>query len=139
MRRPVMCVLAAVMSLHLFSARAVADDDREACDRAKDADIDSCSRLIQRDPKDVAALVNRGNAYFGLSRYTRAIADYSEAIKLDPKSAALFEKRGDVYIEMVDHDRAMADYSEAIKLDPKNVVVMGWTPPRRHRCAKVAH
>ncbi len=75
---------------------------------------------IQDSPSSAAAYLARGDQYFGLKDYDRAIADYSQAIFLMPDFAEAYNNRGLAYAlkgkdNMV---KAIADYSQAIQLRP---------------------
>ena len=61
----------------------------------------------------------RGNAYFSLNQWDKAITDYSKAIDLDPKDGVIPANRGWVYAELGQWDKAASDYSKAVKLDPQ--------------------
>ena len=70
----------------------------------------------------------KGEAYFGLGDYGRAIQDHDEAIRRDPMSALAFYNRGGAYIELGQRDLAIQDYRETIKLDHR------FTVSYLHRC-----
>jgi tetratricopeptide (TPR) repeat protein len=76
--------------------------------------------VIARDPKDVRAHRERGEAWFNKKDYDRAIADYDQAIVLDPKDARAYLGRGFAYGRKRDFDRTIADLDRAIALDPKD-------------------
>jgi tetratricopeptide (TPR) repeat protein len=115
--------LACVLVLLLPSLAVAGDFERgqEALNKGDyDLAITCFAACIRENPKNVAAYVNRGIAYYGTVDFDKAIADYTEAIRLDPKFATAYVYRGLVYWQKQDYDKAIADYSDAIRLDPKD-------------------
>ncbi len=51
-------------------------------------------RAIQLDPKNAAAWAGRGEIYFRMNQYAKAIADYSRAIDLGGDRATICLDRG---------------------------------------------
>ena len=82
--------------------------------------------MIERNPKDVEALTNRGKASASKKEYAKAIGDYSEAIRLDPRDPALWAVRAEAWKSTGEFDKAIADYSEAIRLNPFNAFEPCW-------------
>jgi tetratricopeptide (TPR) repeat protein len=52
------------------------------------------SRALKQNPKDVAALIKRGDLYFQVHEFELAIEDYSDAIALDDKADEAYFGRG---------------------------------------------
>jgi tetratricopeptide (TPR) repeat protein len=88
------------------------------CDQSSDPDrsIRGCTRLIEKDLRDVAAYYNRGIAQEEKKDYDAAIADYTRVIEIHPEVAA-YSNRGYAYMHKRDYDRAFADYASAIATD----------------------
>ena len=107
-------------SLWLESAIALADKKTD-CLNSKDHDlrIDGCSTMIQRNPKDVVAYHNRGDAYGLKGDIDRAISDYTEAIELNPNYAPAYNSRGRAYTRKGDYVRAVDDVTKAGELTRK--------------------
>jgi tetratricopeptide (TPR) repeat protein len=107
-------------SLWLESATALADKKSD-CLNSKDhyLRIDACSAMIQRNPKDVVAYHNRGDAYGLMGDIDRAIADYTKAIDLNPNYAPAYYSRGRAYTRKGDYIRAVADVTKAGELTRK--------------------
>ena len=92
-------------------------------------------------PRSPILYFQRGDRYFYLKNYGKAIADYAEAIRLAPKIASMCENntcftafiglnlnpndaidyriRGYAYYSLDEYGKAIANYTEAIRLDPK--------------------
>jgi tetratricopeptide (TPR) repeat protein len=75
---------------------------------------------LEIDPHQVAALINRGNAYARQDDLEKAIADYTKALSLQPDDAALYRRRALAYLRNRALDAAIADYTEALRLEPRN-------------------
>jgi len=80
--------------------------------------IQEFNKAIPIDPDDSDAYNNRGNAYYDLGQWRRAIEDYDKAIHLDPDDAMAYYNRGVAYYNLGQWHRAMEDYDKAIQLDP---------------------
>jgi tetratricopeptide (TPR) repeat protein len=66
--------------------------------------------------------LQRGNVYYRIPDFERAIADYDKAIQLNPADANAFNNRGVVYAARGDYSSAVADLTQAIQLEPDNPV-----------------
>ena len=82
------------------------------------AAVNACTSVIESDPENDGAFVNRGIAYRRHGDIDRAIKDYNEAIRLNPRAADAFNNRGNAFRALDDLDRARGDYDEAIRLNP---------------------
>jgi PQQ-dependent catabolism-associated CXXCW motif protein len=101
-----------------LSAPAAFADAAEDCGKGGEAAIAGCSALIDKNPSDDAAYVNRGKAYFDKADYARASADFTEAIAIDPTDAKAYFNRGNVYLKLGKGKDAVADFQQALSLDP---------------------
>jgi tetratricopeptide (TPR) repeat protein len=107
-------------SLILASATALADDKSDCLD-SKDHDlrIKGCSAMIERNPKDVVAYHNRGDAHGLKGEVDQAISDYTKAIVLNPNYAPAYNSRGRAYVSKGDYVRAVDDVTKAGELARK--------------------
>ena len=111
-------VLAA--GLVVLTTAALADSKSDCLDsRDHDLRIKGCSAIILRNPKDVIAYHNRGEAYGLKGDLDRAIADYNKAIELNPNYAPAYNSRGRAYTSKGDYVHAVADVTKAGELTPK--------------------
>ena len=78
------------------------------------------SKVIELDPANAKAFVNRGVAKGTLGRHLEALADFDKAIELDPANAKAYFNRGVAGTKMGDYADAVADLGKAIELDPTN-------------------
>ncbi len=77
-------------------------------------------QVIQRDPHEIRAFVNRGRVLSSLGRYGEAIADFDSAIRLSPDNTLAFMERGNAYGKTGEYARSLADLNKAIALSPAN-------------------
>ena len=59
---------------------------------------------------------NRGNAYYDLGQYERAIEDWDEAIRLNPQAADAYYNRGLAYERLGRQEQADRDFAKAKEL-----------------------
>lgn len=79
--------------------------------------LNTCSKIIELDPKDGMAHYNRGSIYSNMGLYEKALADLNQTIELLPDYASAYNNRGLVHEKMEHYDEALADFEEAIKLE----------------------
>jgi len=60
----------------------------------------------------------RGESYWRLGEYQKAIADCDKAIQLDPNNSSAYAVRGASYGWLGEYPKAIADCDKAIQLDP---------------------
>ncbi|MEY4927722.1 MAG: hypothetical protein RI894_2158 [Bacteroidota bacterium] len=87
--------------------RAKADNHRGA--------IEEWNKVIEMNPKDAAALLNRAISKGILEDTDGAIADFNAAAALAPEMAEIYYNRGNLYFDGRRYLEAMNDYSEALK------------------------
>jgi len=83
-----------------------------------DKAISDLDRLIQINPNNPYAHVNRGTAYQGSGNYGRAIDDFNQALGIAPRIPMVYFNRGISWKVLGNYERAIADQSEAIALFP---------------------
>ena len=79
------------------------------------------NKVIKKNPKDFAANLCRGKAYYREGQYDQAISDFTKAIEIEPRSAAACFYRGNAYAKRGLYDMAISDYTKAIELYPTGV------------------
>ena len=93
----------------VLTTAALADSKSDCLDsRDHELRIKGCSAIILRNPKDVIAYHNRGEAYGLKGDLDRAIADYNRAIELNPNYAPAYNSRGRAYTSKGDYVHAVA-------------------------------
>jgi|GEM_PF-1651763 len=79
--------------------------------------LNTCSKIIELDPKDGMAFYNRGSIYSNMGLYEKALHDFNRTIELLPDYASAYNNRGLIHEKMEHYDEALADFDEAIKLE----------------------
>jgi len=83
-------------------------------------DIERWSKVLEKNPNDVAAMIRRGIAYTSAGNILLARKDLDRAIELAPTSAKAFEARGTLEVTLVRLEPAVSDFSKAIQFDPNS-------------------
>ena len=55
------------------------------------------NEVLQLDPKNIEAYINRGNTYAVTRHWDEAISNFNEAIRLDPNYGLAYSNRGNTY------------------------------------------
>jgi tetratricopeptide (TPR) repeat protein len=110
------------------SAALAQSDDPETCRTGQDSEtaIEACNRVINSgrySGKTVnKAYLDRGQKYYQLKNYDRAVADASAAINsgllLKADLAIAYSNRGNAYFAKNEVERAIAEYTNAIRVNP---------------------
>ena len=75
------------------------------------------NHVIEKNPSDDEAYKRRGELYYLLGSYDKAIADYSRALTLDCDApAAVLEARSNAYKKLAKYDLAARDARKAQQL-----------------------
>lgn len=82
--------------------------------------IKDYDKVIELNPNDANAYLNRGNAYGNLGQYDQAIKNYDKAIELNPNDANAYVGRSNAYYHLGQKERAIQDSNKVIELDPNN-------------------
>ncbi len=69
------------------------------------------------DPKNHAAKLNRGIAYWNKKEYARALLDYNALIQANPADAEAYYNRGLVYMDQNKNNDALADFEKYVSMD----------------------
>jgi putative PEP-CTERM system TPR-repeat lipoprotein len=77
--------------------------------------------ILEKNPKDVDALILRANAMAGLKDPQGAIAEIEEALKVQPNDSRAFMSLGDVRMQSGDLKEAEAALRQAIAVQPSSV------------------
>ena len=75
----------------------------------------------ERDPKNLEAWRELGNAYFDADIHVQAIAAYSRALALKPDDTNILNDQGAMYRQTGDFTKALANFEKAHQVDPYNL------------------
>ena len=76
------------------------------------------SRMIEINPADILARVNRATALGQMGAYDEALADCRAALRVEKNDPAIYRIRGSIFEHKGLIDRARADYRRALELAP---------------------
>jgi tetratricopeptide (TPR) repeat protein len=71
--------------------------------------------------EEAIAGFRRGNAYFAVKNYGRAISDYTRAIERSPRSPEIYYNRAITHEKAGKFIKAIEDYTNAVEVDPQYV------------------
>jgi len=83
--------------------------------------ITAAIQKTERDPKDLAAWRELGNAYFDADAPTQAIVAYNRALAIKPDDADILNDQGAMYRQTGDFNHALANFEKARQIDPTNL------------------
>lgn len=90
-----------------------------ACTSKADTIITNQTKILQSDPSNVSALIERGNAFREKGDYAEALVDYNKAIQTSPDSARAYLGRGINYLALNQYENALTDFNKTIALNPE--------------------
>jgi tetratricopeptide (TPR) repeat protein/protocatechuate 3,4-dioxygenase beta subunit len=76
------------------------------------------SKAIELNPSESGHWHWRGETYWKMKQWDKALADLSQAISLNPHESWHWGIRGGIYTDMERWDEAIVDFSKAIELEP---------------------
>jgi cytochrome c-type biogenesis protein CcmH/NrfG len=80
--------------------------------------IRDLERVLERDPKNLQALIALGNACFDMQQHKKAIDAYERALAIDPKNSDVRTDLGIMYRGIGDYDKALSNFREVTRQDP---------------------
>ena len=78
-------------------------------------------RVLEREPRNVQALIILGNASAGMSDLIGAIAEIEQAIEIDPTASSSYTNLGSLRLAQGDRDQARVAFTKAVDVDPTSV------------------
>jgi tetratricopeptide (TPR) repeat protein len=82
--------------------------------------IQEYRQRLDKDPKDLEALIFLGNANYDIQRYDKAVEYYERAVVLDPKNLHVRTDLATSYRNSGKVDDAVKEYKEVLAQDPKH-------------------
>lgn len=80
--------------------------------------INSMTDRLLQEPDNIKWYLARGDAFFKIHEFDKAVADFSQALSIDKNATPAWFGRGMAYGRMGQIDRGIADLSEFIKRKP---------------------
>jgi tetratricopeptide (TPR) repeat protein len=84
------------------------------------ARIAEAHKAVEADPKNRAAWVALGNAYFDAEQPRASIDAYEHALQLGADDPDVITDQGVMYLAMGDYQKALANFQKAYRLDPNH-------------------
>jgi cytochrome c-type biogenesis protein CcmH/NrfG len=85
------------------------------------AKIQALKDILQKDPKNLSALVELGNIYFDTNQPQEAVDAYGKYLAVKPDNADVRTDMGIMFRKLGDFDRALKEFRTAAQNDPKHV------------------
>ena len=76
------------------------------------------NNAIKLQPNNAENYNKRGEAYYNLNQYQRALNDFNKAISLKQDYALTYSNRGNTYFNLGQYQQAIEDLNKAIRLQP---------------------
>jgi tetratricopeptide (TPR) repeat protein len=73
-------------------------------------------------PSEATNLVDKGNDFYFLGEYNKAIECFNKAIDLNPKSEKAWANKGNALIKLGKYNEALQACDKAIKINPKSSI-----------------
>jgi len=86
-----------------------------------EGEIQLSKSILEKDPNNLQALINLGNAYFDADRYQEAINAYTKALVIDPKNPDVRTDMGIMYRKLAQFNQAIEAFRQAAYDDPKHL------------------
>ncbi|TNF45875.1 tetratricopeptide repeat protein [bacterium] len=83
--------------------------------------INELNRLLEKNPNNVAVLVQLGNTYFDSNQYPESIAAYEKALALKPGNPDVLTDLGVMYRRNGQSDEAVLRFREAMRVGPTHL------------------
>lgn len=79
---------------------------------------------LEKDPKDIEALVFMGNANYDIQRFEKAKEFYQKALEVDPNNTHVRTDLASSYRSLGETDQALEELNKVLKADPKHEVAL---------------
>jgi tetratricopeptide (TPR) repeat protein len=76
------------------------------------------NRILSKYPKEVRALINKGDALRKLGLFEESLEWYDKAIVLEPDKAEIWDKKGLALHNLLAYEDAIKCYTKALELKP---------------------
>lgn len=79
---------------------------------------------LEKNPKDIEALVFMGNANYDIQRFEKAKEFYLKALEVDPNNTHVRTDLASSYRSLGETDQALEELNKVLKADPKHEVAL---------------
>lgn len=86
-----------------------------------EGEIQLSKSILEKDPNNLQALINLGNAYFDTDQYQEAVNAYSKVLSIDPKNPDVRTDMGIMYRKLGQFDNALSAFRQAAQYDPRHL------------------
>jgi len=86
-----------------------------------EGEIQLSRSILEKDPNNLQALINLGNACYDTDRYQEAIDAYSRALVINPKNSDVRTDMGIMYRKLGQFDKAVEAFRQAAQYDPRHL------------------
>jgi len=93
---------------------------RDLNTEAAQQEIEYCTMLIEANASNAGAYVKRGDIYYDIAEYDKAIMDYTKAIELMPEVVYGYYARAQAYEKAGQIENALQDLGYALELSPSS-------------------
>jgi tetratricopeptide repeat protein len=83
-------------------------------------ELAALKQTIEKNPKDLEALVRLGNFYQDAGKFDQAVDYYARALAVDPKQVDARTDRGICLRELGKPDDAIAEFRKSLEIDPRH-------------------
>jgi len=83
-------------------------------------EINTLEKVLEKNPKDLSALIRLGNLYMDSKRFKEAAELYGRSLEIDPKNTDVRVDMGTCYRSMGSPDIALQNYAKAIEINPNH-------------------
>ena len=85
-----------------------------------DEAIQNYDKVLQIEPNNTAALVNKGLASSDLNRYDEAIQYYDKALHIEPNDTDALINKGTALYDLERYDESIQYYDKVLHIDPND-------------------
>jgi tetratricopeptide (TPR) repeat protein len=125
-------LISAVLLLIVAKMRGTARYYQRNPAKQAEKDIARLNRLLQIDPEEASAHLERGRAFAVLQEYQRAASDYDRAIEIYPQYAEAYSNRAIVLTLLKRDPEAQQDVDRAVELGLAKTVLDFSTNQAKH-------
>jgi tetratricopeptide (TPR) repeat protein len=77
------------------------------------------THVLNIDPKNAIAYLDRGQAYIDAGEFNKALADFNMLEKIEPDNPKLYNNRGVIYFKRGEYDKALNEFNRSLAINPR--------------------